>query len=593
MLYSIHNEKQVKRFVMSLLTVIIVGVFFSTMFVRSAHAATLFLSANKDVVSVGDTLEVLIKTDSEDVGINAVQATLQYPKDILAANKIEKMDSIFNFWLEEPKISNDTGRITFVGGSTAGQSGKSLQILKVVFSVKGVGRAQLTFTDGAITASDGSGTNVLSSLNGFVINSIPTTGLTKGTSLPLQTQAPKPIQITRPAVLTEILPAVPTLTVPLYPEQKTWHADSGSFLVQWKLPPDVSGVSTALDQNITYDGTTSEGLFDSKVFPPITKDGVWYVHVRFKNNKGWGPAAHYRIALDTHPPLEFELLVSEGNPTDVPSPHIQFLGKDLLSSIKEYHLQVGGADVIKISSTQFSGSYQLPLQSPGGKTITVKAFDEAGNSVEKSMAVEIKPIASPTITFVTRELFSDADYGLIIKGVSLPNVNILLRVYKQKVLIVEEAAHSDEKGNWEFAFGQAFKNGNYSIAVQAQDARGALSLVVQSENITVKNKPIFQLGPIQLGIGGVAIFLLFVVVGGFSIGVLFYRKKQEKIGLRVVATQSDIKNIFRLLQEDVERLSKAQEAAGFADNEYALKKLQEHVTKMEHYLKIGVEKIKK
>lgn len=588
-----HYTKIQDRFARVILLTSVFLVIFGVWHTPSAHAATLFMSSSKDVANIGDTIEVLIKTDSEGVGINATQATLQYPKDILTATKIDKAESVFNFWLEEPKFSNDTGQVTFVGGSSAGQSGKSLQILKIIFSVKGAGRAQLTFTDGAITASDGSGTNVLSNMQGLVINSVSKTGLTEqNPTAPLPTQIPKPIQIARPAAPAQGLPIKPILTIPLYPAPDQWHASVGNFLVQWSLPADVSDVSTSLDQNINYGGVTSEGLFDSKVFPIITKDGVWYLHVRFKNSIGWGPSANYRIALDTHPPLEFTVSVSEGNPTDVPAPKLQFITKDSMSDVKEYQIQVGGADIIKIPSNGFNGSYQLPLQAPGKKSVIIKALDEADNAIEENITLEITPIASPAITFVTRELFSDESNGLAVKGTSMPKTNVLLRVHQQSSLVAEGTARAGDNGNWEFTFDQVLKNGSYQVAAQAQDARGALSLVVESDSIKVKARPIIQIGAFQLGAGGAALFLLFILIASFGGGMWFYRKKQEKLSLRVGFAESEITKMFQLLKEDVDKLSKAVQTSTTSDDEYALKRLQENLAKMESYIKKGVQKIK-
>ena len=84
--------------------------------------------------------------------------------------------------------------MVFIVGSTSGFSGKSLQILKIVFRTKEAGNADLTFTDAAITASDGSGTNVISTIRGVQITIVPAKE---------QSPAPvlsKPNQISQPPV---------------------------------------------------------------------------------------------------------------------------------------------------------------------------------------------------------------------------------------------------------------------------------------------------------------------------------------------------------------------------------------------------------
>lgn len=570
-----------------------VSVLFLTL-VLHANAASLFFSSTASTANIGDTVDVLVKIDSEGAGINAAQATVQYPKDILEVVKIEKGDTIFNFWLEEPSFSNENGKVTFVGGSSTGVSGKTLQVLKIIFKIKGGGKAELAFADGAVSASDGSGTNVLATVHSFVINSAPKTGtqetLTPSEPLPLT----RPVQITRPAVPALALPIKPNVSMSLYPDPEKWYNGSANFLAQWTLPPDVSAVSTMLDQNIGYSGNVSEGLFDSKVFPAISKDGIWYLHVRFKNNIGWGPTTNYRIAIDTHPPLAFTASIVEGNPTDIPAPTLHFITKDGLSDIKEYQIKIGGGEIIRVSSKNFSGSYQLPLLPPGKDDVTIRAIDEADNSIETNVVLEITPIASPTITFVPNVLFSnDSGSGLNVKGTSLSQNKILIKVFQQAGGIAASGeTTANANGNWEFTFDQPLKNDTYTVKARAQDSRGALSLVVESLPITVKSKPIIQLGSLQLGATGAFLLLLMIIAGGFASGFMYYKKQQAKISLRVTVASNEAVKIFTLIREDVEKLKQARLTSTESDDEFITKKLEENISRMEGYLKKGIEKIK-
>lgn len=320
---------------------------------------------------------------------------------------------------------------------------------------------------------------------------------------------------------------------------------------------------------------------------------MWHLHVRFRNDVGWGPTTHYRLAVDTQPPLGFEIVAAHGEATDNPTPTLQFKTSDALSGLKEYQVRIGDGDLIKITAVDFGGIFKLPLQSPGKRRVAVKAVDQADNGIENSIILETIPIASPSITFVTKELFSDEERGLTVKGASLPNINILLRVYRKEAIIGDSVAHTDEKGNWEFTFDQPFRNGSYKITAQSQDARGALSLVVESPPIKVKSKPIIQIGVFQLGKGGAVVLLLLILIVSFGEGIWFYKKRQEKLLMRVSFTESEITKIFQLVRADVERLAKARETPATSDDEYMLKRLQENIQKMETYLKKSIEKIKK
>lgn len=576
--------KTMKKFLAVL--VLVVGLF--AVLTTSAHAATLYLSSNSDTLHIGDTLEVIIKIDSEGAGVNAVQGTLQYPKDILQATKIDKGDSVFDFWLQDPSFSNDAGRVTFAGGSTVGSVGKSLQVLRTTFMVKGGGRAELFFTDSAVTASDGSGTNVLGTLQRLVVNSVPKTGTTAQV---VPTLVPAPTQITRPPITASGLPIKPEITVPLFPDPSSWFNRTDAFLAQWKLPADVSAVSTALDQNVNFAGETSEGLFDSKVFPAIARDGVWYLHVRFRNNIGWGPVNNYRIAVDTHPPLSFSATVLEGSSSDNPSPTLSFKTKDSLSGIKEYQIAVDGGEAVHLAANKFSGTTKLPLLAPGKHRISIRVADNADNSAENDLFLDVLPIASPVISFVTTDLLSDKQTGVVVKGSSAPSSSVLLVLHQKDAVIAKTAVPSDANGNWMYTFDEQLKNDTYHISAQSEDSRGARSLLVESPAIVVQSRPILQLGAFKLGPGGATMFLLLLLIGSFAGGIWFWRKKQEKFAFRIGFAEAEISKIFKLILEDSNKLSDALRTSTAIDDEYAIKRLQENLKKMEEYLKRGIRKI--
>ena len=559
----------------------------------AASAATLFISPPSAEVGTGDKLTLDIKIDSEGVGLNAAQAVIRFPNDILEATGLDKTGSAFSFWLEEPNFSNADGVISFIGGIPYGVTGGSIQVLKVTFTAKGTGSGSLTVSDAAVTASDGSGTNILSKTVSASFTVVPKK-VVPPTPVPAPVEVvPPPVEIVRKPVPTGKLPVKPALNIQLYPDETRWYNLTSVFNVAWELPLDVTGVTTALNNQPNYvPPKKSEGLFENKAFPSLA-DGVQYLHVHFQNNVGWGPAAHYRLAVDTQPPLPFDISAIEGESSDSPTPTLQFGTNDALSGLKEYQIRIGDGELIKVSAADYTGTYALPILTPGKRQVIVKAVDNAENGIEDSITIETLPIASPIITFVTQELFSEETRGLNVKGTSLPDIKILFQLYTGEALIAEGATSGDEMGNWEFTFDQPLRNGDYKVTAQSRDARGALSLVVDSPSIKVKSKPIIQIGPLQLGRGGAIGLLLFVLLAGFGGGVWFYKKRQKKLALRVSFAEAEITKIFQLLKADAERLLKARETPTAGNDVYAIQRLQENIQKMENYIKKGVEKIKK
>lgn len=570
----------------------ILSIFGAITLAQKAEAATLFVAPPSSQIGAGEKMTLDLKVDGEGVSINAAQAVIRFPKETLEVISLDKTDSALSFWLEEPTFSNTDGIISFTGGTPYGVSGGSIQILKIVFTAKGSGSGTIILGDAAITASDGSGTNILSKTVDAAFVVVPKRETPLPPQLPAPTPLPEPQQIIRKPVPTGRLPIKPVIKIPLYPDESQWYNVVSQFTASWDLPLDVTGISTAVNKQPSFSPGKSEGLFDNKTFAALP-DGTWYLHTRFRNDAGWGPAAHYRLAVDTQSPLGFEITALDGEATDNPAATLQFKTSDALSGLKEYQVRIGDGDLIKIPAAEFGGSFKLPLQTPGERQIVVRATDLADNGIEDSFTLKTIPITSPTITFVTRELFSDEEKGLTVKGAAVSNNAVLLKVYREEALIAEGTAHSDEKGNWEFTFDQAVKNGDYKVTAQSQDGRGALSLVVESPLIKVKSKPIIQIGALQLGKGGAAILLLLIVIFGFGGGIWFYKKRQEKLAMRVSFTESEIEKIFQLFKSDVDELKKAMQTPTTSDDDYAIKRLEENIKKMELYLKRGVEKIKK
>ena len=547
-------------------------------FAGLANAATLNINTTNDTFQIGDQFSADLKIDSQDVGVNAAQATIKFSPAVLQVVSIDKTSSVFNFWIQDPAFDNNTGQITFVGGSASGLIGKSLQVIRVVFKATGLGQSDLLFTDGAVTASDGSGTNVLSAMNKTTVTvaSTVTTGATK-----VQT-------IDRTPITSDKAPGKPNVIVPLYPDSTKWYNVSSKFSANWQLPSDISAVATDLDKNPSFNPTKSQGIFNNQTFSALT-DGIWYLHVRFYNNMGWSVTNHYRLAVDTVLPSSFGIKFSDGLSSNNPVPTVNYQVNDQLSGIDYYNIQIDKNEQVSTSSK----SYILPPQKPGKHVIKITAQDKAGNKVENSAEFEILPIKSPAITSVTDSIFS-GEGGLVINGTSLPKTSIILDVKDTgDSLVYSFQTNSDEFGKWAMKIDSSLKNGTYYINATAKDERGALSLPVRSGAVQVTSRPIIQIGSFKVGAGGSLLFLLLILIAGFIGGIWFYKKRQEKLSLRVEFAESELTKIFKIILGDVEALHKSFKTATPSDDDYALKRLRENIAKMEPYFKKEIDNIKR
>ena len=130
---------------------------------NTAHAATMSFMSGVTGASIGDTIDVSVRIDSQGQTVNAAQGTITYPTDILQVVRVDHSNSVFNIWAQEPTVNTSTGQISFLGGATNSFSGGSLYVLDVVFEARGTGLATIGFENAGVTAGDGTGANILSS----------------------------------------------------------------------------------------------------------------------------------------------------------------------------------------------------------------------------------------------------------------------------------------------------------------------------------------------------------------------------------------------------------------------------------------------
>ncbi|KKP99028.1 MAG: hypothetical protein US06_C0001G0002 [Parcubacteria group bacterium GW2011_GWC2_36_17] len=571
---------------------IFLAVIFSVfLFGHGALAAKFYISPQSGAQALNKTFTVDIKIDSQGDGINAAQAKVIFPADKLEIKTVDKTGSVFGFWPEEPTFSNENGVVDFIGGTVNGVSGASLHILRIVFNAKSVGETPISLDDGAITVDDGTGTNILTEIVGAnyrisvtVAAPLPAPEIPSGVqpTLPLPGEPiPPPVIIEREPELAKGLPEAPNVFVPLYPDPNSWYNITTPFNATWSLPLDITDVSTIIDINPNFQPQKSEKLFDNKIFNSLP-EGVSYLHVRFKNKIGWGPAAHYRLAVDTAPPAPFIIESSDGFQTDNPMPLLQFGTSDALSGISHYLVKIGDAEAFEWKN----GQLRTPLQSPGTHRVSVKALDLAGNGASMSVNLEILAIGSPAITFTTEKLFFGTEEGVMVRGTALPNIDV--RVFIEKEIggiVAEYLARSNKDGNWDVTIYEPLGIGSYVVLAQARDLRGALSLVVKSDKVVkVKSQPIIKLGAIEIGSGGSAVILLIILVGGFGAGYWYFRERQKTLRARVAITSRDYAQLYKLINSDIEKLTKDFDKMNETEKKFILDRAKENIQKIEKYL---------
>lgn len=141
---------------------IIILFLISNFWAFKARAAILYFEPKAGDYSRGDVFLVNLKIDTDREKINAGQVELLFPNDKLEVIEISQGNSIFTFWPQPPSFSNESGKITFVGGLPLGfeGEGKILTIaFRVIFSENEKSFAEINFSpESQVLLNDGQGT---------------------------------------------------------------------------------------------------------------------------------------------------------------------------------------------------------------------------------------------------------------------------------------------------------------------------------------------------------------------------------------------------------------------------------------------------
>lgn len=141
-------------------------------------AAILYLEPSNVEYRVGDTFLIDARVDTEGECVNAVKVDLNFPKDILDAVDVASGNSILTIWLDNPKIDQKSGIISFSGGipggycgPLSGEVGKPNLLVRFIFRARGIAQAGKEnfgtvefLKDSEVLLNDGLGTKAKLSL---------------------------------------------------------------------------------------------------------------------------------------------------------------------------------------------------------------------------------------------------------------------------------------------------------------------------------------------------------------------------------------------------------------------------------------------
>jgi hypothetical protein len=433
-----------------------------TLSFSSAQAAALYLSPASGQYTALSTIPVKVYVNSAGTTINAIESSIKYPADILEIKSISKASSLIQLWSKEPSFSNESGLASYSGGvPSPGFTGTGIT-LTINFLAKKEGEATIYFSSGMVLAADGRGTDVLTSKSGAKYS-------IKAPTSPAIPEKPKePAKPQEKEKKKGETPGGIEIISDTHPAQDQWYS-ANKVNLSWKITSEYSGESFEFDQNPeTIPDQVSEGFADSKKYEGVD-DGVWYFHLRFKNETGWGEVSRYKIQIDTASPIDLIARIDNGGDLTNPQPALYIEAKDELSGISHYEIKIENGEFLTAVPSKAS-PFVLPLQSSGVKNIELIAFDRAGNTKSEKIQIEISSIEAPIIT-IAPDIYNSGEEILYIEGSAMPNTVVILYLKKEDEIVKKWEIVCDGNGNWQFSTEELFKSGEYKIEAQARDAR--------------------------------------------------------------------------------------------------------------------------
>jgi putative cell wall-binding protein len=180
-----------------------------------------------------------------------------------------------------------------------------------------------------------------------------------------------------------IAPGAPVVSSTTHVTQDIWVSrNSASFAFSASAPAGVGGYSYLLD---TYAATlpdaVSEGTGTTASFSSLA-DGEHYFHVRAASTgNAWGPASHYRIRIDTQPPVSKVSVTA----TSILNAQVFMSAADSRSGVASMRYSLDGGPVQNSTGI-------INVASLGTHTLSYWSVDTAGNSeAPRQISFEVLP----------------------------------------------------------------------------------------------------------------------------------------------------------------------------------------------------------
>lgn len=126
-------------------------------FSAPSEAAVIAVDSDFNTLHVGDVFTIDLFIDTEGQTLNAVEAELFFPNNLIEYIGSEEGESIISLWIE--KITHPSpSQLVFSGITPGGFSNKKSPVLSLSFRVKNVGQGNIEIKNAKLLLHDGLGT---------------------------------------------------------------------------------------------------------------------------------------------------------------------------------------------------------------------------------------------------------------------------------------------------------------------------------------------------------------------------------------------------------------------------------------------------
>lgn len=430
------------------------------------QAATLGVSSSAAQVTVGKTFTIRVSVNTQDKTINNAEGTIKFPTDIVEVVSVSSGGSIFTLWVEPPAFSNGSGSISFNGGVPNPGFKGSGNIMSAVVRAKKVGTANFTFSGAAVRENDGLGTNIL-------------TGSGRASVAIIDATKPEPEE-EEPAEPEDTTFERVVITSPTHPDRTKWYRET-TAVFNWRIPRGATASQTTFDRNPNATPSVIRRPAISTITMENIEDGEWYLRARFQVDGNWSPIYSYKVQVDSTPPTNVQAIFESNNEGRLIA---KLTAIDQTSQLDHYTLQIDSEAPITVPAAPGETLTSLPVLSPEKHTITVVAYDKAGNST--SIVQEFTGIGgdSVKITDYTEEI--KANEPIKINGVGPANTTIRISLVTQEGLTRYYYVQSNASGDFAFVSEPVVGGGMYTARAEVEDGQGGIRLPSEPVNIRVK-----------------------------------------------------------------------------------------------------------